>query len=134
MPVNFTDDEVDEERITASTVEERVKCLREYCQNDWTSSGIVLQASGRRCFTVSLPQEVQNFDAFCAGLRARGGALDLSLGTDAMLATIWDSGSIPARKAIKRAAGQNAHLMRLIAVVLVVLAVLTASFFPRAPK
>lgn len=104
-----------------------MKNLRDYCQADWTAAGVVLQASGRRCFTVSLPQEIQNFDAFCAGLRARGGALDLSLGTDAMLCTIWDAGSVPTRRAIKRAAGQNVNLVRLIALVLIVAAVMAVT-------
>jgi hypothetical protein len=127
MSVDFTDDEMDEIRTTSSSVQERVKNLRDYCQADWTAAGVVLQASGRRCFTVSLPQEIQNFDAFCAGLRARGGALDLSLGTDAMLCTIWDAGSVPTRRAIKRAAGQNVNLVRLIALVLIVAAVMAVT-------
>ena len=111
---------MDDERVAASTVEERVKALREYCQTDWTSSGIVLQASGRRCFTCSLPQEIQNFDAFCAGIRSRGGALDLSLTTDAMLCTVWDAGSVPTRAVMKRAVTSNMATMRIIALLLIV--------------
>lgn len=110
---------MDDERVAASTVEERVKALREYCQTDWTSSGIVLQASGRRCFTCSLPQEIQNFDTFCAGIRSRGGALDLSLTTDAMLCTVWDAGSVPARAVMKSATGSNVALFRILAALLV---------------
>tara|TARA_B110000858_G_scaffold15746_1_gene15894 strand:+ start:10676 stop:10927 length:252 start_codon:yes stop_codon:yes gene_type:complete len=67
---------------------------------------------------VSLAQEVQNFDTFCAGVRQRGGALDLSLGTDSMMATVWDAGSVPTRK-IQRAANQNAGLVRAMALLLV---------------
>ena len=110
---------MDDERVAASTVEERVKALREYCQTDWTSSGIVLQASGRRCFTCSLPQEIQNFDTFCAGIRSRGGALDLSLTTDAMLCTVWDAGSVPTRAVMKSATGSNVALFRILAALLV---------------
>ena len=94
--------------------------LRDYVTSEWTSSGVALQASGRRCFTVSLAQEIQNFDSFCAGVRARGGALDLSLGTDSMMATVWDAGSVPNRT-IQRATRQSAAVFRMAAVLLIVL-------------
>lgn len=128
MPLNPSDDEVDQERVCASTVEERVKCLREYVTDDWTSSGIVLQASGRRCFTVSLAQEIQNFDSFCSGIRDRGGAVDLSLGTDSMMATVWDAGSVPNRT-IKRTVGKNTFPMRVIALLMAMIAAAVVTYF-----
>ena len=129
MSLHLTDDEMDDERVAASTIEERVKALREYCQNDWTSSGVVLQASGRRCFTCSLPQEIQNFDTFCAGIRSRGGALDLSLTTDAMLCTVWDAGSVPKRMDMKRGGGPNVAIVRALALVLVLAAIFSIMSF-----
>lgn len=78
-----------------------------------------MQATGRRCFTVSLAQEVQNFDSFCAGIRARGGALDLTLGTDAMMATVWDAGSVPNRP-IQRSSRQSDPIMRIFGLVFAV--------------
>ena len=46
---------------------------------------------------VALPQEMQNFDEMVAGIRARGGAVDLALSTDSMRATVWCANAMPRR-------------------------------------
>jgi len=52
---------------SASSIEEQSTALRNYVKDAWTCKGVAIQATGRRCFTVSLPQEMQNFDEFIAG-------------------------------------------------------------------
>jgi hypothetical protein len=173
---------------SASSIEEQSTALRNYVKDAWTCKGVAIQATGRRCFTVSLPQEMQNFDEFiagkfacpsvflhppsrlamaipksctrpdtlfslrgvpsqcvgvwknilstptlsarhghpkilhtsrhpgcsqgvpfrdgapsgsdgtCAGIRARGGAVDLALSTDAMKCTVWCANAMPRRE------------------------------------
>tara|TARA_B110000444_G_scaffold169270_1_gene158188 strand:- start:3823 stop:4056 length:234 start_codon:yes stop_codon:yes gene_type:complete len=41
---------------------------------------------------------MQNFDEFVAGIRIRGGAVDLALSTDSMRCTIWCANAMPKRE------------------------------------
>ena len=82
---------------TPSTSEERCAQLKQYVEDTFTSRGIAVQATGKRCFTLQLPQSNQDFDELVSGVVERGGAIDLTLGTDAMKCTVWESGK-PSRK------------------------------------
>ncbi len=70
--------------------------LKEYVTSNFTSRGVAIQSSGKKCFKLTLPQEMLNVEEFVEGITARGGAVDIMLETDAMRATVWDAGG-PAR-------------------------------------
>ncbi len=54
-----SDDEMDGSRVqSASSIEEQSNALRTYVKDTWTCKGIAIQATGRRCFTVALPQVI----------------------------------------------------------------------------
>ena len=56
--------------------------LKEYVTSNFTSRGVAIQSSGKKCFKLTLPQEMLNVEEFVEGITARGGAVDIMLETD----------------------------------------------------
>ena len=96
--------------------------LKTWVTQNYTNRGVAVQSTGQRCFKVTLPQELENFEDFTNGISDRGGAIDLVLETDAMRAIIWDAGG-PSRYKVKvgsseKVVAQNSIFLLVIAIVL----------------
>lgn len=96
--------------------------LKTWVTQNYTNRGVAVQSTGQRCFKVTLPQELENFEEFTNGISDRGGAIDLVLETDAMRAIIWDAGG-PSRYKVKagsseKVVAQNSIFLLVVAIVL----------------
>ena len=96
--------------------------LKTWVTQNYTNRGVAVQSTGQRCFKVTLPQELENFEDFTNGISDRGGAIDLVLETDAMRAIIWDAGG-PSRYKVKvgsseKVVAQNSIFLLVVAIVL----------------
>jgi hypothetical protein len=96
--------------------------LKTWVTQNYTNRGVAVQSTGQRCFKVTLPQELENFEDFTNGISDRGGAIDLVLETDAMRAIIWDAGG-PSRYKVKvgsseKVVAQNSIFLLVVAIIL----------------
>lgn len=96
--------------------------LKTWVTQNYTNRGVAVQSTGQRCFKVTLPQELENFEEFANGISDRGGVVDLVLETDAMRAIIWDAGG-PSRYKVKvgsseKVVAQNSIFLLVVAIVL----------------